>query len=592
MFLIVLIVLPACIEKTTDRFFEPGVSKELAVFREKALDNVTYQLTFNIPAEQSEAIPGEAHIGFQTKRKIRKPLLLDFNVPDDYLHVVVVNGTTLPVSIANGHIAIPASHILTGTNSIGITFRTGEQSLNRNPDFLYTLLVPDRASTAFPCFDQPDIKARFELTLILPEDFEAMSNSELITVDSSAGIKKMIFTESEPISTYLFAFAAGRFERIEETVNGVKMEMLHREPLSENVERNRDEIFRLHYNAIKWMEEYTGIPYPFGKFGFVLIPGFQYGGMEHPGSIFYRASSLFLKEDPTINEQMSRASLIAHETSHIWFGDLVTMKWFDDVWLKEVFAGYMADKIVSPNFPDANHELRFLLSRYPAAYNVDRTRGSNPVIQELDNLKNAGSLYGGIIYNKAPIVMKHLELMTGDSLLRESLKFYLNRFSYDNAEWDDLITIMEEVSGMDLKKWSDAWMRESGMPEIEAILEESAAGYRLWFRETDPAGKGRIWPQTIKSLIITENDRIASILTPGDKTSFIQTLEKPLAIIADTAGVAYGNFVFDQATTEWMLKSASEISDPLTRGIMWINTWENLLDGRFDASDLFQTALN
>ncbi|MFO7575673.1 MAG: M1 family aminopeptidase [Bacteroidales bacterium] len=582
-----------CVKTISEKYFEQGVSKELADYRKSNLTDVCYRLTFEIPGTQAEAIPGRTNIEFNAIRRLRKPLLIDFNVPENYLHTLIVNGISLPVSLENGHIVIPASVILTGKNKIEIAFTTGEQSLNRNPDFLYTLLVPDRASTAFPCFDQPDLKARFELTLILPEDYEAMSNSEVMSVDRSAGSKKMFFSESEPISTYLFAFTAGKFERIEENINGVKMEMLHREPVVENVERNREAIFRLHYNSIKWMEEYTGISYPFQKFGFVLIPGFQYGGMEHPGSIFYRASSLFLKESPTINEQMSRASLIAHETSHIWFGDLVTMKWFDDVWLKEVFAGYMSDKIVSPDFPAANHELRFLLSRYPAAYNVDRTRGSNPVIQELDNLRNAGSLYGGIIYNKAPIVMKHLEQMTGDSLMRESLKIYLKRFSYDNAEWDDLISIMEDISGKDFKNWSDAWMREAGMPEIEARTEESTeGGYRIWLRETDPSGKSRKWPQTVTSLVITENERIPSKLVPGNISSFIESGSKPLAIIPDTTGLAYGYFMFDEATSEWMLKSVNEISDPLTRGVMWINAWENLLDGRLDAGNLYKTALS
>jgi aminopeptidase N len=591
--LIFLFVFAACGNRISESFFDPGVSVDLAVFRKSAISNVRYRLTFEIPETQSETIPGRAGIEFQTTGRIKKPLLLDFNVTDDYLHTLIVNGKSLPCSVSNGHIIIPASDILTGNNIIEITFRTGEQSLNRNPDFLYTLLVPDRASTAFPCFDQPDLKARFELTLILPEDYEAMSNSEIVSVDKSAGSKKICFSESEPISTYLFAFAAGKFERTEETINGVKMEMLHREPVGENVERNREAIFRLHYNSIKWMEEYTGITYPFQKFGFVLIPGFQYGGMEHPGAIFYRASSLFLKESPTINEQMSRASLIAHETSHIWFGDLVTMKWFDDVWLKEVFAGYMSDKMVSPDFPDANHELRFLLSRYPSAYNIDRTTGSNPVIQKLDNLRNAGSLYGGIIYNKAPIVMKHLEQITGDSLMRESLKIYLKRFSYDNAEWDDLISIMEEISGMKLKKWGDAWMREPGMPEIEARIEESTeGGYRIWFSETDPAGRGRRWPQSVNSLIITENERITSRLNPGESSSSVESGSKPLAIIPDINGLAYGYFILDEATAEWMMKSVNEITDPLTRGVMWINAWENLLDNRIDAANLYNTALN
>ena len=133
------------------------------------------------------------------------------------------------------------------------------------------------------------------------------------------------------------------------------------------------------------MEKYTGIKYPFQKFDFALIPGFQYGGMEHPGAIFYKDTSLFLELSATKNQYLSRAGLISHETAHMWFGDLVTMNWFDDVWTKEVFAGFMGGKIVNPSFPEINHELRFL-SNYSSAYGVDRSLGANEIRQPLENL--------------------------------------------------------------------------------------------------------------------------------------------------------------------------------------------------------------
>ena len=145
----------------------------------------------------------------------------------------------------------------------------------------------------------------------------------------------------------------------------------------------------------------------------MLLPAFQFSGMEHAGAIYYNAPAVFLEKTATQNQLLSRASLIAHETSHMWFGDLVTMKWFDDVWLKEVFANFMAAKIVNPTFPEIDHELRFFLQHYPPAYEVDRTAGANPIRQELANLREAGSLYGPIIYQKAPIVMRQLEQILG-----------------------------------------------------------------------------------------------------------------------------------------------------------------------------------
>ena len=138
------------------------------------------------------------------------------------------------------------------------------------------------------------------------------------------------------------------------------------------------------------------------------------------------------------------------------------MKWFDDVWLKEVFANFMAAKIVNPTFPDIDHELRFFLQHYPSAYDVDRTAGTNPIRQTLDNLKDAGSLYGPIIYQKAPIVMRQLEQMLGPDVLRDGLREYLTRFAFGNATWTDLIEILDARTGEDLAAWSRAWVEQAG----------------------------------------------------------------------------------------------------------------------------------
>ena len=303
-----------------------------------------------------------------------------------------------------------------------IDFIAGNGSLNRNNDFLYTLFVPDRARVAFPVFDQPNLKGRLKLSLEIPSSWRAVSNGKLENHEVAGDRAVFQFAETKPISTYIFSFVAGRFEMETAERNGRQMHMFHRETDREKLERNRDVIFDLHAGALEWLEDYTGISYPFEKFDFALIPSFQYGGMEHPGAINYRADGLLLDESATQNELLGRAGVIAHETAHMWFGNLVTMEWFNDVWMKEVFSNFMAAKIVNPSFPEVDHELRFLLTHYPGAYGVDRTDGANAIRHELENLSQAGSVYGAIIYQKAPVVMKHLELLLGDERFREGVR--------------------------------------------------------------------------------------------------------------------------------------------------------------------------
>ena len=586
---VVVSALSSCVHVDRTEYTAEGVSKLLATYRFETVKDVRYNLTFRIDTGSSTPVEGAAVIEFSL-RAGREPLVLDFKVSPDQVRSVSVNGKPEQVALTNGHIVIDRSSLSRKFNRVEVRFRAGDLSLNRNDEYLYSLFVPDRASTAFPCFDQPDIKGRFTLSLDIPGEYRAMSNNPIVSSDTVDGRVTLRFSETKPISTYLFAFAAGKFDLVEKEVDGVKMEMLHRESRPGYIENNADEIFRLHHSALKWLEEYTQIPYPFEKFGFVLLPPFQYSGMEHPGSIFYRASSLLLEPSPTLNERLSRASLIAHETSHIWFGDLVTMKWFDDVWLKEVFAGYMSDKIAGPDFPDVNHDLRFLLSRYPAAYAVDRTRGTNPVIQELGNMKDAGSLYGGIIYNKAPIVMRQLEQLTGEDNLKKGLQVYLKEYSWGNARWDDLVSILEETSGKPLYEWSRMWVKEAGMPVITPVITEED-GFRISLREDDPAGTIRHWPQTLRTMVITTNDTVTADLEPAERDSFISTTDRPLCIIPDISGRAYGTFLFDSLTAEYLMVHLPDIQDPLLKGILWINMYENLVNGAIRPADFHATAL-
>ena len=355
------------------------------------------------------------------------PLAFDF-APDraGLLRAVSRGEEQVSIRHVNGHIIVPKESLQAGENRLTFTFDAGDAPLNRSADFLYTLFVPARAHLALPCFDQPDLKARWSLALEIPDTWEAISNGAEVGRDARDDRIRVRFAETPPVATYLFAFAAGRFSVDTAQRDGRTFRMFHRETDAAKVARNRDAIFDLHAAALAWLERYTGIKYPFGKFDFLLIPAFQFGGMEHPGAIFYNATGLMLDESATQDQKLGRASLIAHETSHMWFGDLVTMRWFSDVWMKEVFANFMAAKIVNPSFPGINHDLRFLLAYYPAAYDVDRTAGTNEIRQPLANLDDAGTLYGAIIYQKAPIVMRQLETMMGAEPFRDGLREYLN----------------------------------------------------------------------------------------------------------------------------------------------------------------------
>ena len=573
---------PAPGDRPVEPDLSPGVSWELARHRAGTISDLRYDLRLSIPEQRTEPIQGRVRIRLRLS-EAESPLVLDFRQPADRIGAVRVGERKVEYRAVNGHIVVPPEALRQGDNHLEIDFTAGDEPLNRSDDFLYALFVPDRASQAFPSFDQPNLKARYRLTLEIPAAWRAVSNGRLVRRDVDGERAVLRFAETRPISTYLFSFAVGDFQVETAVRGGRELNMYHRETDAQKIARNRDEIFDFQAAAIAWLERYTGIPYPFEKFDFVLIPAFQFGGMEHPGAVFYNASSLLLEASATQAQRLGRASLIAHETAHMWFGDLVTMDWFDDVWTKEVFANFMAAKIVNPSFPEIDHDLRFLLAHHPAAYQIDRTEGANPIRQPLENLNDAASLYGPIIYQKAPIVMRQLERLVGEETFRDGLREYLRTYAYANATWPQLIEILDRRSPEDLAAWSAVWVEEPGRPTVETELDiQDGRIASLRFIQTDPRDEGRIWSQRLDVLLAyPDTVRIIPVELDGPVVDVPEAngLPAPDFVLPDGSGVGYGLFLLDAHSRRHLLRHLPSIREPLVRGIAWITLWDAMLEG-------------
>ncbi len=558
---------------------ETGVSKVLADYRQQVLSQVAYTLQFEIPAQQTLPIPASETLSFHLKEN-NFPLQIDFKEKTHHLKGINVNGHDIRVIHNQEHIVISPEFLQTGENKVSIRFIAGNLSLNRNEDFLYTLLVPDRARTVFPCFDQPNLKATFQLSLTVPSTWKALTNAPLKDSLITGGRKTYHFHQSDTLSTYLFSFAAGRFDQVSREAYGQPIHFLHRETDTVKIRESMTPIFQIHQDALRFMEEYTQIPYPFQKFDFIAIPDFQYGGMEHAGAINYKSSALFLDEGATQDQKIARSSLISHETAHMWFGDLVTMRWFNDVWMKEVFANFMADKITQVALPDANFDLKFLMDHFPAAYQIDRTAGANPIRQPLSNLQEAGTLYGGIIYHKAPIVMRQLERLMGPDAFRQGLRVYLKKYAHGNASWPDLIRILDDLTPVDLQSWNEVWVDETGRPKFTYQLNtEEDKVSALVITQQGEDGSDRLWPQLFEIALVypdrTEEFSV-SMNQPQVTVASAAGKEKPLFVVFNTTGQGYGLFPVDAL----MLPQLYTIQHPVTRAAAYINLYENMLAGQ------------
>ncbi|WP_336687391.1 M1 family aminopeptidase [Chryseobacterium bernardetii] len=558
---------------------ESGVSYELAKLRKSTLSEIQYELSLKIPENKTERISGTEVLRFQYKKQNESPLLIDFKENPSSLLSVSVNGQEIKPVLENEHVIIDAKYLKSGSNKIHFNFLAGDGALNRRDGYLYALFVPDRARTMFPCFDQPNLKANYSLVLTVPEKWSAISNGKLSDTFVQQGQKTLKFNQSDLIPTYLFSFAAGDFKNHTEKISQQDSRMLYRETDSVKIKNSMDSIFTLYRNSLAYYEKWTGIKHPFQKHGMAVVPDFQFGGMEHPGAILFQNSTLFLDKNATQNQLNNRSNLIAHEVAHLWFGDMVTMDWFNDVWMKEVFANFMADKSTGASADKRVYDLKFLTTHFPAAYSVDRTLGANPIRQVLDNLQNAGMMYGPIIYNKAPIMMRQLELLIGEEDFRKGVSEYLTQYAFNNASWPDLIAILDKHTPKDLQSWNKVWVNEPGRPVIDYDVKYNGDTIERFtvIQKPEYGKEHKLWPQAFEiSLFYPDSVEKVNVKLDAKQQdiSGLKGKRRPLFILQNSSGIGYGVFKTDKL----VISDFSLVKDPISRASAYISLYENMMN--------------
>ena len=471
---------------------QPGVARELARFRAAHYGNVRYKLQIDL-APGAELMKGSEEIRVTLDAEV-KELVLDWRVaqskegqPRARVWDIEANGRAVAdAREVNDHIVIPGAYLTKGENVVRLKFEspisTSGSAVTRYLDredkseYLYTLFVPSDASTAFPCFDQPDLKARFQLSVSAVTDWHVVTNTGAETVTRSGTNSLWKFGETEPLSTYLFAFAAGPFKQFEDKTSRVPMSLFVRKSKAERAQKELAEVFRLHREALEFLASYFDFKYPFPKYDIVIVPEFAYGGMEHAGATFLREERILFPTDPTAVDFAARAELICHEAAHQWFGDLVTMRWFDDLWLKEGFATFMAYKAMEKILPGQNAWKIFYQRTKPGAYTTDVTKGTTPIFQEIPNLSAAKSAYGNIVYLKAPSMLKQAEFYLGPEKFQRAVRQLVRERAFGNAEWADLVRAFERSAGRKLDDWAAAWVRRRGLARVHVNWAADAAG--------------------------------------------------------------------------------------------------------------------
>lgn len=581
-----------------------GVSIELARLRARTIRDVRYDLQLGLSAADSAT--GLVKIDFT--RTGNEDVLVDFR--GRRLRELMVNDRRVDHPVFNGnHIRIATRDLRGGPNTVLISFVTeiapSGASIIRTrdavdgSDYLYTLLVPADANQLFPCFDQPDLKARVSLTLTAPASWTVIANGSVRGADTTGDLVTTRFRETRPLSTYLIGFAAGPWSRFTSVVNGRPVSLYTRKSRAPEVDT--DTLLALSHRALAWMEEYFDRPYPFEKFDLMLAPAFPFGGMEHPGLVMYNEDRFVFRDRPTLARRVGRFSTILHETAHQWFGDLVTMRWFDDLWLKEGFATYIGAKALADLEPASDAWKSFFQSNKPSAYAVDQTLGTTPLWQSLGNLDQAKSAYGAIVYNKAPSVLKQLNHLVGEDAFRQGVRAFLTTHAYGNATWQDLLGAIGAASGRSMRAFGEHFMLRPGMPSVEprfTVANDRIVRLELTQRAIQPALSGSgAWPMRTRVLLAYPDgtsERIDVDLT-GPVTTVASARGKPAPLFVFPNVDDFGYFVslLDSTSVRSLERGAIRgVTDPLLRTMLWGALWDQVRDARMPAARFVRLVLD
>ena len=642
---VIALLLAAALSGHADSLAAPGISRQLAEYRAAHVANVRYTLDLDVTRRDTAV----GHVVIRFTRLKPGDAIVDFR--GFAMSAPVVNGRATSLKGDGAHLRIPAMLLQAGENEITADFRSPIAAAGASiiryhdstdgADYLYTLLVPSDANLLFPCFDQPDLKAHVTLALTTPRGWKALGNGALVSADSAtrAGATTFRFHESDPISTYLIAFAAGPWATTSAVMNGHPITMWVR--ASRAKEAQGDTLIATNARAIAWLETYTARPFPFQKFDFLLAPAFPFGGMEHPGAVFYNEESFIYREPPTRNQLLGREATIYHEVSHQWFGDLVTMKWFDDLWLKEGFATYIAAVMQDDLSPGANAWRTFYLRNKPVAYATDASRGTTPVWQSLANLDQAKSNYGAIVYNKAPGILKQLNYLVGDTTFKRGLRLYLREHAYANATWRDLLSAISSAShsalggasassaavgrpdslrgrdstrltpretsapgtrapsrsshSPDLIAWGRDYILRPGMPVITQRVIPRGTSWTLALSQAPAQALSGTapWPIRTQVLVIDSSgtSRTLPMLLSSVRTVRRFTGRAPAFVFANAGDEAYALVHLDSASTRWAEQHVGSITDPLQKAMAWGALWDLVRDAQLAPERFARVAL-
>ncbi|MFE1783276.1 aminopeptidase N [Streptomyces sp. NPDC059506] len=578
----------------------PALTRAEAAERARILDVRSYTVDLDLTR-------GEETFGSTTTIRFTcaEPGATTFlDVKPGRLHRAVLNGRDVdPATWHDGRLPLPA---LAADNLLHIEAdmrysHTGE-GMHRFTDpadgrtYLYSHCFLDEAPRIFAAFDQPDLKAAFHLTVTAPEDWTVLANGT--TTRTAPG--RWHAAPTPPVSTYLFAVAAGPYHTVRAEHAGLPLGLHCRRSLAPHLDADADEILDITRRCLDRYHEIFDEPYPFDSYDQAFVPEFNPGAMENPGLVTFREEYVF-RSAVTDTERQTRGVTIAHEMAHMWFGDLVTMRWWDDLWLNESFAEYMGYRVLAETTRHTGTWTEFAASRKPWGYDADQRPSTHPVAPD-DVPDTAAALlnFDGISYAKGASALRQLVALLGDTAFLAGVNDHFARHRFANASLADLLDSLTRASGHDVHAWARAWLRTTGVDTLRAepaadgtvrVVRDGTRPHRITVAtHTRPA-----LPGTPGSTGTTRATRTTATGTLDDTTPALD-LPAPAGpagtalLLPNADDLTYAKIRLDPDSWTTATRSLGELPDPLDRALLWTCARDMVRDGELAPADYLDLA--
>ncbi|MZD06209.1 aminopeptidase N [Streptomyces sp. SID5785] len=514
------------------------------------------------------------------------------------LHSVTLDGRDLDPAALDGN-RLALTGLTEGTHELRVDAamsysHTGE-GMHRFTDptdgetYVYTQLFMDDIQRVFAAFDQPDLKSRFDLTVTAPEGWTVLANS----VTEHLGEGRWQAATTPLLSTYLVAVAAGPWHSVRTEHRGLPLGLHCRRSLAPHLDADADELLDITRACYDRYHEKFSEPYPFDSYDQAFVPEFNAGAMENPGLVTFRDEFVY-RSAVTDTERQTRAMVIAHEMAHMWFGDLVTLKWWDDIWLNESFAEYMGYQTLTEATRFADTWVDFGISRKNWGYEADQRPSTHPVAPEaVEDTASALLNFDGISYAKGASALRQLVTWLGEKDFLAGINTHFARHKFGNATLADFIDSLASGTERDVHAWADAWLRTTGVDTLTPHVTAADGG--TWTLTVDRTGSrphriavGLYDRDLADGRTFVLRERVEADVPGGEPLTFRGP--RPALIVPNDQDLTYAKIRLDPASEEAALRGLSGVPDPLTRAVLWNALRDMVRDGELDPLTYLHTA--